>query len=319
MRKVQSAPSLVGLAVAPSIRVVRPAHAKVGPGLAPERLEQPRGAVKTYALVLDLPSAATAPSGPPPSELAMAVASRGILSATECLVVDLEQAPALTDTARDVAACMASPMLPDRSNAEMITARASQMASQAETHIRLRYVDEVSNKLPTDEELAARGSPKRERLRRKRSLDDLELLELDPEIFSRAATPPQAHGPAAGAGLRGERASPSTKRLLAASFGQQLEDSRNRLVLEQAPEGAGAQHGLSLAALEEPDHDFLLCSLDLPDDSMQSVDLSSENQLSMDSDPGGALQDSRPRSNNVVPAAALLKVIRPGTQPARRA
>lgn len=104
-------------------------------------------------------------------EVAYAVVSKG-LAATECLsTIELEEAPSLVgkqgsfkrEVAAELAACMATPVLPDDTNGEIVNRRAAQLESEIQRNIKERYAQEVSRFAPESA---------RRRLGRKRSLGD---------------------------------------------------------------------------------------------------------------------------------------------------
>lgn len=110
-------------------------------------------------------------SGQESVEVAYAVVSKG-LAATECLsTIELEEAPSLVgkqgsfkrEVAAELAACMATPVLPDDTNGEIVNRRAAQLESEIQRNIKERYAQEVSRFAP---------EASRRRLGRKRSLGD---------------------------------------------------------------------------------------------------------------------------------------------------
>jgi len=112
-------------------------------------------------------------SGQESVEVAYAVVSKG-LAATECLsTIELEEAPSLVgrqgsfkrEVAAELAACMATPVLPDDTNGEIVNRRAAQLESEIHRNIKERYAQEVSR-------FAPEASRRRSRLGRKRSLGD---------------------------------------------------------------------------------------------------------------------------------------------------
>lgn len=112
-------------------------------------------------------------SGQESVEVAYAVVSKG-LAATECLsTIELEEAPSLVgrqgsfkrEVAAELAACMATPVLPDDTNGEIVNRRAAQLESEIHRNIKERYAQEVSR-------FAPEASRSRSRLGRKRSLGD---------------------------------------------------------------------------------------------------------------------------------------------------
>lgn len=156
-----------------------------------------------------------------------AIAREGLVTATACMpAIEMDEAPALVGSAQalarerdaaDMAAasCMATPVMDDRTNGELVHRRAAKLGSDAELQLRVRYAAEVS--------YASRAAGPRLRRAgsRKRSLDDLDaLLELGGG----------AGGGDTGASVGeagGECSSPETKRLLAARVGL-LEDRSNK-------------------------------------------------------------------------------------------
>ena len=172
-----------------------------------------------------------------------------------------------------MAACLAAPALPDRSNAEIVATKAARMASTAEAHVRVRYAVEVAG---SGRRIGGGGGNggngtflRRSLLNRKRSLDDLDLLHLETfELLDKAAFDTAATAAAAAAGVVGiaglsglgggggqlpsSASSPETKRLLTSRYHHGLiEDasgSGNRLHVEEVPTVTPSHE--SLASIE---------------------------------------------------------------------
>lgn len=201
--------------------------------------------LKPHAISLDVPPSPSAPSVHD-SDLVYAVASKG-LTATECLAsIEMEQAPPLVQVssseqrlrALDVAACMATPVLPDEGNGELVQKTASKLGARAEAQLRLRYAQEITN-------AAARSSTLR-RLSRKRSLDELDIAE----TLSASLDEPMRS-------LDSTGTTPETKRLVAAHglLTDESQQQRNRLELPDRLEPAKPVETITLAV---PDHAFLV-------------------------------------------------------------
>ena len=82
--------------------------------------------------------------------------------------IELEEAPELvshnkSEVAAELAVCMATPVLPDTGNGELVAKRTSQLRSEIENDIKERYVQEIQK------------NAGRSRIRRKRSLGDADL------------------------------------------------------------------------------------------------------------------------------------------------
>jgi len=167
-----------------------------------------------------------------------------------------------------MAACLAAPALPDRSNAEIVATKAARMASSAEAQVRVRYAVEVAG----SGRRIGSGSGgnnggnctflRRSLLNRKRSLDDLDLLHLETfELLDKAAFDAAAAGGGitglsglgrGGGQLPSSASSPETKRLLTSRYHHGLiEDasgSGNRLHVEEVPTVTPSHE--SLASIE---------------------------------------------------------------------
>lgn len=312
MRKVQSAPNLSSLDKGASNT---PKHLFNNNAPLAFKARAPgkphHTATTTKAMMAD--HSYTAPVPNTAVEIFYAITSRGILSTTECLPIEMEmiaEAPSLQDQDEDgdgqslfttnnntsaahhhppphrhssgemeMAACLAAPALPDRSNAEIVATKAARMASTAEAQVRVRYAVEVAG---SGRRIGSGGSGgiggngtflRRSLLNRKRSLDDLDLLHLETfELLDKAAFDAAATAVAAGvgvgvggggiAGLSGlgggggqlpsSASSPETKRLLTSRYHHGLiEDasgSGNRLHVEEVPTVTPSHE--SLASIE---------------------------------------------------------------------
>lgn len=119
---------------------------------------------------------------PPPEpvsntqEIMYAVVSKG-LAASECLVdfEELEPAPGIhlnDKKVGDLAACMATPVIPDVGNGEIVTGRAAELQAESAKNVTLRYAKEIANSASDVTRRLSR------RLSRKRSMDDGQLTHL---------------------------------------------------------------------------------------------------------------------------------------------
>ncbi len=119
---------------------------------------------------------------PPPEtvgtsqEVMYAIVSKG-LTASECLVdlEELESAPDIHVGNRgfgDLAACMATPVVPDVGNGEIVAGRAAELQAESAKNVTLRYAKEIGNSAANATRRLSR------RLSRKRSLDDVQLTTL---------------------------------------------------------------------------------------------------------------------------------------------
>lgn len=119
---------------------------------------------------------------PPPEpvdtaqEIMYAIASKG-LTASECLVdfEELESAPRIHAGDReigDLAVCMATPVVPDVGNGEIVSGRAAELQAESAKNVTLRYAKEIANSASNATRRLSR------RLSRKRSLDDTQITKL---------------------------------------------------------------------------------------------------------------------------------------------
>ena len=129
---------------------------------------------KTHAYLSDI--------SPPPEpvgttqEVMYAIASKG-LTASECLIdlEELESAPRINIDNKgigDLAVCMATPVVPDVGNGEIVTGRAAELQAESAKNVTLRYAKEIGNSAADATRRLSR------RLSRKRSLDDVQLTKL---------------------------------------------------------------------------------------------------------------------------------------------
>lgn len=199
---------------------------------------------------------ATTTVGPPVqnNDIVYAMAAKGI-TATECFA-EMETAPDLVHSsssdirarALDIAACMATPVLADEGNGELVKEKAAKLEARTQAELRTRYVQEI-----TSAASRANFANRLRRLNRKRSLDDLDLHEAlmsEEDIDMLDDAPRRVEtGP--------EASSPETKRLVAAHGGRLLGDGhlRNRLELEELTEPAKPP---GITSLETPDDAFLM-------------------------------------------------------------
>jgi len=114
---------------------------------------------------------------PPPeasskaSDIMYAVVSKGLAS-SQCLadISELETAPDIrvseTDITGNLASCLATEVIPDEGNGELITTRAAELESESAKNVTMRYAKEITS-------AAAEGT---RRLSRKRSLDGSQEL-----------------------------------------------------------------------------------------------------------------------------------------------
>lgn len=116
---------------------------------------------------------------PPPkmdTEIMYAVVSKGLV-ASECLAdIELESAPDIKIDKREIAgnlaACMATPVVPESGNGEMVNNKAAELESEVAKNVTLRYAKEVGKSA------TVRGLTSPRRLSRKRSLDiDVEAID----------------------------------------------------------------------------------------------------------------------------------------------
>ena len=112
------------------------------------------------------------------SEIMFAVMNKG-LAASECLVniEEIESAPALKDQevssqlATSLASCIATQVLPDVGNGEIVAAKAAELSASSAKEVEARYMKETQTAART-------GRPEVERrLSRKRSRGDLSVEE----------------------------------------------------------------------------------------------------------------------------------------------
>jgi len=139
---------------------------------------------KTHAYLSDI-SPAPEPVGTT-QEVMYAIASKG-LTASECLVdlEELESAPSINVENRgigDLAVCMATPVIPDVGNGEIVTGRAAELQAESAKNVTLRYAKEIGNSAANVTRRLSR------RISRKRSLDDaqLKLVESEDESSQRS-------------------------------------------------------------------------------------------------------------------------------------
>lgn len=129
---------------------------------------------KTHAYGADI--------SPPPEavstsqEIMFAVVSKG-LTASECLVdfEELEPAPDVRVSNKemgDLAACMATPVIPDVGNGEIVSGRAAELQAESAKNVTLRYAKEISSSASNVTRRLSR------RLSRKRSFDDPQIATL---------------------------------------------------------------------------------------------------------------------------------------------
>jgi hypothetical protein len=119
---------------------------------------------KTRAFVAEV-------SSPPEmaTEIMYAVVSKGLV-ASECLAdIELESAPDIEIDKREIAgnlaACMATPVVPEAGNGEMVNNKAAELESEVAKNVTQRYAKEIGLTSPR-------------RLSRKRSLDiDIEAID----------------------------------------------------------------------------------------------------------------------------------------------
>lgn len=234
-----------------------------GPSIASSPLS---ASTQTHAFAFDH-DAPPIPTVPIPEDVAFAVASKGIISATECLAsIDMAEAPQLSDhhvNQFDVASCLATPVIPDQNNGELVQQRAARLSAQSEVHLRLRYMQEISG-------AAVRSSIRR--LTRKRSLDDLDLHEAimyaeENELpstllvlsSSTAKSSATTKSTTKSTMVDSADASPDGhKRIMMVAASMDDVESRHRLELDAPPEPLKPDESISL---EEPDHKFLIGSI----------------------------------------------------------
>lgn len=120
---------------------------------------------------------------PPPEavstsqEVMYAIVSKG-LTASECLVdlEELESAPSINVGNRgfgDLAACIATPVVPDVGNGEIVVGKAAELQAESAKNVTLRYAKEIGNSTANATRRLSR------RLSRKRSFDDAQINILE--------------------------------------------------------------------------------------------------------------------------------------------
>lgn len=147
--------------------------------------EAMRACVKVGAVSMEMPminadTTALHVQGPSSTEVVFAITKESFATAMECLPsLEMADAPPV-----DVAVCMATPVVPDEGgHGEEIRQRAASLGQRVETELRLRYVEEITSRA------AVRAGDVR---RRKRSLDDLDVDEVNKELLPKTANEEEA-------------------------------------------------------------------------------------------------------------------------------